>query len=535
MRDSETRPSNFASAAEVASMTRTCGGNSSFTAASITRKAMLLPNGGGSGTKEQQEQQQQGRSVENLNALLLKTRVNDSRTLIRNFSQRVKSQVQCSLSEPLKGLGERLAAVEQRRLPQPQQQQQQRQSSSPQQRQSSSPQQRQSSSPQMIRCSNNNSKNINEQPESLQSSPHYRRHRAMPSSSASPMKRSSSVRRCVSALSSRLLQQLADDDEGDDEPPEPPQAFAGTAASTSEDSFEEDQEFLELQEREQIVDKYERGPDQKDVDPWENPDFELYRITDRYGFMHKKLTLEQTEEQKRVHKELRREQKWLRMLKEWEQRHPAKLAERMWKGVPDTLRLVIWKRLIGADVMKANSRDNLYNELLARARLVSKDIKQIDLDINRTYRDNLAFRRRYDVKQRSLFNVLTAYAMLNTEVGYCQGMSQIAALFLMYMDEEEAFWSLHGLLVNRKYGMHGFFVPGFPKLQRFQNHYDKDNMGIPPIYLTKWWFGCFLDRVPFPLALRLWDVFLYFGESILIAMAYNIVKMHRSGPFLLAL
>uniref|UniRef100_A0A183CG69 Rab-GAP TBC domain-containing protein n=1 Tax=Globodera pallida TaxID=36090 RepID=A0A183CG69_GLOPA len=391
MRDSETRPSNFASAAEVASMTRTCGGNSSFTAASITRKAMLLPNGGGSGTKEQQEQQQQGRSVENLNALLLKTRVNDSRTLIRNFSQRVKSQVQCSLSEPLKGLGERLAAVEQRRLPQPQQQQQQRQSSSPQQRQSSSPQ--------MIRCSNNNSKNINEQPESLQSSPHYRRHRAMPSSSASPMKRSSSVRRCVSALSSRLLQQLADDDEGgDDEPPEPPQAFAGTAASTSEDSFEEDQEFLELQEREQIVDKYERGPDQKDVDPWENPDFELYRITDRYGFMHKKLTLEQTEEQKRVHKELRREQKWLRMLKEWEQRHPAKLAERMWKGVPDTLRLVIWKRLIGADVMKANSRDNLYNELLARARLVSKDIKQIDLDINRTYRDNLAFRRRYDVK-----------------------------------------------------------------------------------------------------------------------------------------
>lgn len=77
--------------------------------------------------------------------------------------------------------------------------------------------------------------------------------------------------------------------------------------------------------------------------------------------------------------------------------------------------------------------------------------------------------------------------MFNTEVGYCQGffilifiikyffkgMSQIAAVFLMYMDEEDAFWCLHSLLANRKYSMHGFFVPGFPKLLRFQNHYEK--------------------------------------------------------------
>lgn len=45
--------------------------------------------------------------------------------------------------------------------------------------------------------------------------------------------------------------------------------------------------------------------------------------------------------------------------------------------------------------------------------------------------------------------------MYNTEVGYCQGMSQIAALFLMYMDEEDAFWCLHALLVDKKHSMHG--------------------------------------------------------------------------------
>ena len=41
------------------------------------------------------------------------------------------------------------------------------------------------------------------------------------------------------------------------------------------------------------------------------------------------------------------------------------------------------------------------------------------------------------------------------EVGYCQGMSQIGALLLMYMNEEDAFWALHVLLTDTKHAMHG--------------------------------------------------------------------------------
>jgi len=39
-------------------------------------------------------------------------------------------------------------------------------------------------------------------------------------------------------------------------------------------------------------------------------------------------------------------------------------------------------------------------------------------------------------RQQALFHVLGAYSMYNTEIGYCQGMSQIAALLLMYLNEE---------------------------------------------------------------------------------------------------
>jgi hypothetical protein len=52
---------------------------------------------------------------------------------------------------------------------------------------------------------------------------------------------------------------------------------------------------------------------------------------------------------------------------------------------------------------------------------------------------------------------------------------------------------------------------------------------MPQPYHAKWWFGIFVDRLPFSLAMRVWDVFLHFGDSILIAMAYNIMKMHQSN------
>ena len=54
------------------------------------------------------------------------------------------------------------------------------------------------------------------------------------------------------------------------------------------------------------------------------------------------------------------------------------------------------------------------------ARRYSPDIRQIDLDVNRTYRDHVMFRERYNHRQVALFHVLAAYSMYNSEVGYCQ-------------------------------------------------------------------------------------------------------------------
>lgn len=57
----------------------------------------------------------------------------------------------------------------------------------------------------------------------------------------------------------------------------------------------------------------------------------------------------------------------------------------------------------------------------------------------------------------------------------------------------------------------------------------QDKHEIPvSLYTIKWFLQCFLDRVPFQLTLRLWDIYILKGETVLLAQAYNLVKMHRS-------
>lgn len=54
-------------------------------------------------------------------------------------------------------------------------------------------------------------------------------------------------------------------------------------------------------------------------------------------------------------------------------------------------------------------------------------------------------------RQRQLYNVLAAYSVYNTEVGYCQGMSTVAALLLMYLSDEEVIKTINNFLTHLLY------------------------------------------------------------------------------------
>ncbi|NXR38603.1 US6NL protein, partial [Zosterops hypoxanthus] len=303
---------------------------------------------------------------------------------------------------------------------------------------------------------------------------------------------------------------------------------------------EQDAAVKLAQERAEIVAKYDRGREGAQIEPWEDADYHLYKVTDRFGFLHpEELPVHDAVIEKQKHLEIERTTKWLKMLKSWEKyKNSEKFHRRIYKGIPLQFRGQVWSLLLDVPKMKEEMKD-FYSKLKSQARGSSPDIRQIDLDVNRTYRDHIMFRDRYGVKQQSLFHVLAAYSIYNTEVGYCQGMSQITALLLMYMNEEDAFWALVKLLSGPKHAMHGmewenvfsWTVQGITWI--FENIFQllcclQDSQDMPTsFYTTKWFFQCFLDRTPFTLSLRIWDIYILEGERILTAMSYTILKLHR--------
>ncbi|XP_054475722.1 USP6 N-terminal-like protein [Anoplopoma fimbria] len=305
--------------------------------------------------------------------------------------------------------------------------------------------------------------------------------------------------------------------------------------------MKKDIDTIIAEERTDIISKYDKGRQEGvNIDPWEDADYSIYKVTDRFGFLHEEaLPTPSALEEKQKHQEIERVEKWLKMVKKWDKyRNSEKLVKRVYKGIPLQLRGQAWALLLDIEKVK---EDGKYERMKLQARNFSAEIKQIDLDVNRTFRNHIMFMDRFGVKQQALFHVLAAYSVYNTEVSYCQGMSQIAAILLMYLNEEDAFWALSQLLTNSKHAMHGFFIPGFPKLHRFQAHHelilskmlpklkkhlDKEQM-TTGIYTTKWFLQCFIDRTPFTLTLRLWDIYIMEGEKMLCAMAYTTLKLHK--------
>ena len=66
----------------------------------------------------------------------------------------------------------------------------------------------------------------------------------------------------------------------------------------------------------------------------------------------------------------------------------------------------------------------------------------ITKDLHRQFPCHEMFATQGGWGQKNLYNVLIAYATHNPDVGYCQAMAPLAAVLLMHMPEEQAFWSL---------------------------------------------------------------------------------------------
>ncbi|KAH0827877.1 hypothetical protein J3R83DRAFT_3504 [Lanmaoa asiatica] len=225
-----------------------------------------------------------------------------------------------------------------------------------------------------------------------------------------------------------------------------------------------------------------------------------------------------------------------------------KLAKAIEKGVPDTLRGMMWQ------LMAASKDTELENTYLALLKETSQHEKAITRDLGRTFPHHEFFTDGQSIGQENLFNVLKAYSLqvlYDPQVGYCQGLSFVVAVLLLNMPDEQAFCLLVRLM--HTYDLRGHFLPEMPKLQlrlvSFITFHIFDRLIeelLPVLHLhflrqgikssmfcSQWFLTLFSYRFPLDIVFRIYDNCLASGIEAI--FAFSIVLLQKNEDVLLTL
>ncbi|KAF6150566.1 hypothetical protein GIB67_030367 [Kingdonia uniflora] len=144
--------------------------------------------------------------------------------------------------------------------------------------------------------------------------------------------------------------------------------------------------------------------------------------------------------------------------------------------------------------------------------------------------------------RNALRRLLTAYARHNPSVGYCQAMNFFAGLLLLLMPEENAFWTLTGII---DYYFDGYYSEEMIESQVDQLVFEElvrerfpklvkhlDYLGVTVAWVTGPWFlSIFVNMLPWETVLRVWDVLLFEGNRlVLFRTALALLELY--GPAL---
>lgn len=231
-----------------------------------------------------------------------------------------------------------------------------------------------------------------------------------------------------------------------------------------------------------------------------------------------------------------REAKWLEMLNSWDKwmaKKHKKVKERCQKGIPPSLRGRTWLYLTGGKV-KREQNQGKFKELDSQPG-DPKWVDVIERDLHRQFPFHEMFAARGGHGQQDLFRVLKAYTLHRPEEGYCQAQAPIAAVLLMHMPAEDAFWVL--VQICEKY-LPGYYSTGLEAIQLdgeilyallrrvspvAHRHLKKHKLE-PILYMTEWFMCAFSRTLPWASVLRVWDMFLCEGVKILFRVGLVLLK-----------
>ncbi|XP_063305486.1 TBC1 domain family member 2B [Pelobates fuscus] len=208
-------------------------------------------------------------------------------------------------------------------------------------------------------------------------------------------------------------------------------------------------------------------------------------------------------------------------------------------GIPHMHRSKMWKWFINIHIKKL--KDGVppgYFQTLLQNALEKQNpaSKQIELDLMRTLPNNKHYTSPTSEGIQKLRNVLLAYSWRNPDIGYCQGLNRLAAIALLYLDQEDAFWCLVTIVeifMPRDYytkTLQGSQVDQrvfkdlmSEKLPRLSAHFEQYKVDYTLITFN-WFLVVFVDSVVSDIFFRIWDSFLYEGSKVMFRFALGLFK-----------
>ncbi|XP_030065354.1 TBC1 domain family member 10B [Microcaecilia unicolor] len=265
-----------------------------------------------------------------------------------------------------------------------------------------------------------------------------------------------------------------------------------------------------------------------------------YRRTDKYGFLGGSQFSSGMESLVTVDISRQRELKWLDMFSHWDKwltRRFQKVKLRCRKGIPSSLRSKAWQLLSNSKELLEKNPGKF--EELERCPGEPKWLDVIEKDLHRQFPFHEMFAARGGHGQQDLYRILKAYTIYRPDEGYCQAQAPVAAVLLMHMPAEQAFWCL--VQICEKY-LPGYYSAGleaiqldgeifFALLRRVSpmayRHLKKYKID-PILYMTEWFMCIFSRTLPWSSVLRIWDMFFCEGVKIIFRVGLVLLR-HTLG------
>uniref|UniRef100_A0A673NC47 TBC1 domain family member 10A-like n=1 Tax=Sinocyclocheilus rhinocerous TaxID=307959 RepID=A0A673NC47_9TELE len=233
---------------------------------------------------------------------------------------------------------------------------------------------------------------------------------------------------------------------------------------------------------------------------------------------------------------LLREMKWLDMFRNWDKwasHRFQKVKMRCRKGIPSSLRAKAWQLLSNSQEL-LESNPGKFDEL-EQEQGDPKWLDIIEKDLHRQFPFHEMFAARGGHGQQDLYRILKAYTIYRPDEGYCQAQAPVAAVLLMHMPAEQAFWCL--VQICEKY-LPGYYSAGLEAIQldgeiffsllrrvcpMAYRHLKKFKID-PILYMTEWFMCIFSRTLPWSCVLRVWDMFFCEGVKIVFRVGLVLLK-----------